>query len=379
LTTTFECRSKLQAVTLAKDSELRKWLVRLGLFVGLWTVFALMSGVSTYQHQLSYDKPVSWALAMRRSFKESYAFGFLAIGILALGRCVPLKAERLPRWLAVHVPVSILFVPVYVALVSWLEAGEQSVQTGAILTFSYLFGKLISGYFVGALFMYWVVVLGQLVWSSYQRSRQQEMEQAELRRQLVEARLDALRMQLNPHFLFNTLHTISALIHENPEAADQVVARLSELLRQSLDQSKAQEVPLHQELAFLDRYLEIEQTRFAERLDVQREVATDVKDALVPFLILQPLVENAIRHGIEQREEKGRLAIRAQRQNGRLELSVTDNGNGLPETDDAPREGIGLSNTRSRLRHLYGDDQTLELHSVAGGGLEARISIPYRQ
>jgi sensor histidine kinase YesM len=137
-------------------------------------------------------------------------------------------------------------------------------------------------------------------------------------------------------------------------------------------------VPLRDELAFLDRYLEIEQTRFGDRLTVERTIEPDSQDALVPCLILQPLVENAIRHGIEQREETGRLAISARRENGVLELSISDNGTGLPEDADARREGIGLSNTRSRLQHLYGDKQQLELKPAPGGGLEARITIPYR-
>jgi LytS/YehU family sensor histidine kinase len=168
------------------------------------------------------------------------------------------------------------------------------------------------------------------------------------------------------------------LIHENPEAADRVLARLSELLRLSLDQTKPQEVPLSEELAFLDRYLEIEQTRFSDRLSIDKEIAPETRDALVPYLILQPLVENAIRHGIEPREDHGKLAIRARRNNGSLELQVTDNGAGLPDKGDrSVREGIGLSNTRSRLRHLYGDKSRLELMSAQGGGLEARIEIPF--
>ncbi len=354
-----------------------RWF-RVGLFIALWTVLALAEAGSTYVAQLKYDKPVTWDLALRRSFKEWYALGFLSIGILWLCNRVRLESVQFKKWFATHFIASLVFAPVSVALCSWLMAGERSVQDGSILTFSFLFKKLSIHYAVFELIIYWMVVLGHLGWSSYQRYRDHELEAAELHRQLVEARLEALRMQLNPHFLFNTLHTISALLHENPEAADRVVARLSELLRVSLDQSKAQEVPLSEELAFLDRYLEIEQTRFGDRLKVERIIEPGSQDALVPCLILQPLVENAIRHGIEQREEAGRLAISTRRDNGVLTLSVSDNGNGLPEDADAPREGIGLSNTRSRLHHLYGESQKLELKRVPGGGLEVRITIPYR-
>src|SRR5205085_1761092 len=206
-----------------------------------------------------------------------------------------------------------------------------------------------------------------------------EVEAAQLQRELVEARLDALRMQLNPHFLFNTLHAISALIHDNPDAADRVVARLSELLRLSLDQTKPQQVPLSEELPFLDRYLEIEQTRFAERLTIEKHIAPDAQQALVPYLILQPLVENAIRHGIEPREDVGLVQICAQRRNGHLELRVRDDGDGLDsKTQAKSHEGIGLSNTRARLHHLYGERCRLELIAVNGGGFEAKIEIPFR-
>jgi LytS/YehU family sensor histidine kinase len=227
--------------------------------------------------------------------------------------------------------------------------------------------------------MYWLVVFAHLGWQYYLRYQEREIETAQLQRELVEARLETLRMQLNPHFLFNTLHAVSGLIHDNPEAADRIIARLSELLRLTLDQSKPQEVPLNEELAFLDRYLEIEQTRFSERLKIEKSIAPEVQQALVPYLILQPLVENAIRHGIEPREEKGLLRICASRRNGRLELSVVDNGNGLAEKQEMPgRRGIGLSNTRSRLSHLYGENFSLELAKVDGGGLEARVEIPFR-
>jgi len=362
-----------------KDSQLRKWALRVGFCFAICTVLALQETVSNYQTMMKIGKPITWSHALRQPLKMWYAFGVFSFGIVCLCKRIRVQTSGFGRWVAKHLGVSLLFALGFAAVLAWLIAGERSVHDASVLKFDYLFKKYATGDIVWFMMMYWMVALGHLGWSSYQRERDHELEEAELRQQLVEARLDALRMQLNPHFLFNTLHTISALIHENPEAADRVVARLSELLRLSLDQSKAQEVPLHQELAFLDRYLEIEQTRFADRLKVDRAIEPGVQDALVPFLILQPLVENAIRHGIEQREEKGRLGITARQNNGVLALSVSDNGSGL--ADDNPEgfrgEGIGLSNTRSRLRHLYGNDQKLELQSVPGGGLEVRITIPY--
>jgi LytS/YehU family sensor histidine kinase len=184
-------------------------------------------------------------------------------------------------------------------------------------------------------------------------------------------------MQLNPHFLFNTLHAISALVHKDVEAADRMIARLSDLLRYALESTDAQEVPLRQELGFLNRYLEIEQTRFGDRLTVRLDIAPETLDALVPNLVLQPLVENAIRHGIEPRAKPGRIDLRARRENGRLKLEVCDNGVGLP-SGRIPEEGVGLSNTRARLQQLYGEGHCFELGDAPGGGLMVSVELPFR-
>jgi LytS/YehU family sensor histidine kinase len=184
-------------------------------------------------------------------------------------------------------------------------------------------------------------------------------------------------MQLNPHFLFNSLHSVSALMHRDVELADRMLTQLGDLLRAALANSNTQEVPLRQELDFLLRYLEIEQTRFGDRLAVTMEIAPETLDAWVPNLILQPLVENAIRHGIEPHAKPGRIELRAHRQDGVLALEVCDTGPGLrgaPAT-----EGIGLSNTRARLRELYGAAHHFQLQDGSDGGLRVRLSIPFRR
>lgn len=361
-------------------SRFKKGLFWAGLVFGLYTLFALLSAVGAYVSQIGLDQPPPWVPLLRQELKDWYACGVLSVAVFWFCGRNRLEPGRTSRWVAVHLGASILFSCAYALLTAWLVAGERSIMyPGKILTFSYVIKAVGIHYCVMNLIMYWLVVFAHLGWDYYRRYREREVQTAELQRELVEARLAALRMQLNPHFLFNTLHAVSALIHENPEAADRVVARLSELLRLSLDQSKPQQVPLSEELAFLDRYLEIEQTRFADRLRVDKDIEPSVQQALVPYLILQPLVENAIRHGIEPREDPGHVGIRARRSNGRLELRVADNGAGLqPGASPSPREGIGLSNTRSRLRHLYGEDFRLELAEAAGGGLEARIDIPFR-
>ncbi len=186
-------------------------------------------------------------------------------------------------------------------------------------------------------------------------------------------------MQLHPHFLFNTLHAIWTLMHKDVETADRMLARLSDLLRITLENSGMQEVPLKQELAFLEPYLEIEQTRFGDRLSVQLDVEPDTLDALVPNLLLQPLVENAIRHGIAPRAAGGRIRISAKRENAKLRVQVRDNGAGIPESErEVLKEGVGLTNTRARLQQLYGAGHRLELHNAVDGGLEVTLELPFR-
>jgi two-component system LytT family sensor kinase len=344
-------------------------------FLAFFTLMSLISATQSYVIQLTWDKPVEWSLALRRSFKEWYAYALLALVALLLAR----RTFTLRRWawVTLHSLSALGFALLHVVLISWLMAGETSVQTGETLTFTTLFEKLVLHYLFVNFSMYWIAIFAHLGWVYYLRYRERELQAVELQRELAESRLAALRMELNPHFLFNTLHAVSSLIHTNPPAADKVVARLSELLRLTLDQSKPQEVPLREELEFLEKYLSIEQTRFEDRLVVIREITPEAARANVPYLILQPLVENAIRHGIEPRETAGQLKIQASVCDGQLHLVVKDNGEGLKDPGAAGRAGIGLSNVRSRLRQLYGDAARLELLNVPEGGVEARITLPY--
>jgi len=354
------------------------------LLVGfIFALCSLLSGLSVLQVYIcdaDLDRRTALGSLIHQEFKDWYAIGLVSLGVIGFARRHTLKPGATGRWVAIHFGAAAVFAAVYAVFTSWLVAGERSVMhPGQILTFDYLLRTYWVHYVLLFLIVYWLVVFAHLGWHYYRGYREHEMRSVQLQNELVEAKLQALRMQLNPHFLFNTLHAISALIHENPQAADRVLARLSELLRLSLDQTKPQEVPLSEEMAFLDRYLDIEQTRFAERLTIEKDIQPETQSALVPYLILQPLVENAIRHGIEPREEPGVLSIRAARKNGHLELKVTDNGTGLPLKSQSPDStGIGLANTRSRLRHLYGENCQFELSPAEGGGLEARIEIPFR-
>jgi two-component system LytT family sensor kinase len=194
----------------AQDSSIKRRWLWLAVFVGAWTALALVVSVETYIGQLNYDKPVSWALAIRRSFKEIYSCAFLSLGILWLCRRLHFAPNRRARWILTHLLGAVVFCVSQVALVSWLEAGEPSVQTGEILTFSYLFRMLSVHYAVVNFIVYWIFVLGHLGWQYYRAYGERERQAAALAAELVQARLQTLRMQLNPHFLFNTLNTISA-------------------------------------------------------------------------------------------------------------------------------------------------------------------------
>jgi two-component system LytT family sensor kinase len=204
-------------------------------------------------------------------------------------------------------------------------------------------------------------------------ARRLQAEAAELHAQLADARLNALRTQLNPHFLFNTLNAISTLVEEDPRGARRMIARLSDLLRHTLEGDE-QEIPLARELEMLLRYLDIMEVRFQDKLEVSIETETSLDDALVPNLVLQPLVENAFRHGLAMRQTVGRVAVRVVRDDGDLVLTVRDNGRGPAKE---VREGVGLANTRARLTQLYGARQRLALTAAEGGGALVEVRFPY--
>jgi len=227
--------------------------------------------------------------------------------------------------------------------------------------------------------IYWCVVCGCWVMSHLQETRERERRSLELEARLTQANLQALKMQLQPHFLFNALNAVSSLIHDNPKAADDVVGALSQFLRMSLEVSSQNEVPLPKELEFVNRYLDIQQARFGDRLRIRREIDPDAADAAVPPLLLQPLVENSIRHGIEARESGGVVTIRIQRLGQMLRLEVCDDGGGFNGRQLlAAGQGIGLSNTKARLQALYGERHQFRLTANSPTGACATIEIPFR-
>ncbi len=316
---------------------------------------------------------------------EYTVWGLLTPGIFWLSRRFGLEGGHLLRHLVLHALVALF------AAMALNTFGFATfyvlVQVELPRPFSFV-NSLFSVYFLDELIIYLLVLAIGFARDYFLRYQehlteavQLRTQAAELHAQLAEARLQALRMQINPHFLFNTLHAVSSLVERDPRGVRRMIARLSELLRYTLAGSSAQEVPLHQELTFLNGYLEIQQIRFQGKLEVQQEVGPDVLEALVPNLILQPLVENAIKHGVSKADGRGRIDVRVRREGEILHLSVCDSGPGLAPAagDGVPEasEGVGLSNTRERLENLYGAAQRLTLEPAEGGGLCARITLPY--
>ncbi|MBK7998260.1 MAG: histidine kinase [Verrucomicrobia bacterium] len=349
-----------------------KWIL---LFL-FWTVLGLAFAGQHYLSRSKFGTPVSWNLAMGRALADWYVFALLSVPALWLGRRFPAAGPRWPQALAVHLLVSAAF------SIGWmcLRAGFEEWRTRGAedpVTFSAAFSQALGATFFFNLLVYWGIVAGQNAFTYYWKFHERELHAAALETRLTEARLQALQMQLNPHFLFNTLNAIASLMHKDVDAADRMIVRLSELLRYALDSTNEQEVPLRQELDFLGRYLDIQRARFGERLTIKHEVEDAAKEARVPNLILQPLVENAIEHGLEPQARSGEIVLRAFRRDGRLVLEVEDNGVGL-KSGMKPSEGIGLSNTRARLQQLYGASQRLDFVSSPSGGLMVRIEIPFR-
>jgi LytS/YehU family sensor histidine kinase len=239
-------------------------------------------------------------------------------------------------------------------------------------------GRAISQFHLDLL-IYGAIIGVSYAVSYYFRYREREFRASQLETQLAQAQLQTLKMQLQPHFLFNTLNGIAGLVRDSRnKAAVDMLAGLSDLLRYTLENAGKQEVPLKEELEFLELYLDIQQMRFSDRLKVEMHIEPEVLDAMVPNLILQPLVENAIRHGVSRRAASGTVGVSAKRENGSLLIRIYDDGLGLKRDDGAaPVAGVGLSNTRARLAQLYGERQSFSLAEREGGGAEAVLVMPF--
>jgi two-component sensor histidine kinase len=347
------------------------------IIVAGWTLFGLFFASQSYMTQVYWGRQASWADALWIWMPCGYSWAALTPAMLYLARRFPFKRDDWVRPLLIHtlaaVASSVFATAVYVLLRKLLLWNDPSAASPVAA-----FNRIIISEIHSGILIYISVAGISYALGYYRKYRERELRAAQLESQLAQARLDALRKQLQPHFLFNTLNTVSILIDEDTKAARNMLVRLSDLLRATLDRSKAHEVPLRQEIEFIEGYLEIERTRFQDRLTVEMEIDPGALDARVPDLILQPIVENAIRHGVAPRSRAGVIGIRAERLNGSLRLEVRDNGGGLhSEEEKTGNGGVGIANTRARLAHLYGADHRFEMRNLAGGGLLVDITIPF--
>jgi two-component system, LytTR family, sensor kinase len=360
---------------MVEEQPYRQHRLEAALIFAAWTVFGLILANQAFMMSELRGQPVTWMHALRHAMLDAYLWAFATLAIFWLARRFPLERGRMLRSIAVHVVAAIVL-----SLVRVLFMVELSQQVGWLTerNFTRQFWGTSHQYLI-----FYALLLGiahAVLFHGRYRERERAAERLAIG--LTEARLQALKMQLQPHFLFNTLNAISALIPAEAKPARRMVARLGDLLRISLDHEETQEVTLREELAFLEPYLEIEQARLEERLTVVMDIAPETLDARVPHLVLQPLVENAIRHGIAPRIEPGRVEISATGgADGRfLNLEVRDDGPGLDGDNHATtRKGVGLNNIRSRLEQLYDGAHRFELENQPGGGVIVRVSLPFRR
>jgi hypothetical protein len=295
--------------------------------------------------------------------------------VIALARRFPFRRGRILRAVAVHVPVAFVL-----SIAHAFIGGSFFVAMGFFPNREMPVPRLLGGMALGKLhnnlFTYFAIVAVTHALDLWRRYRERELLASRLEARLAEARLDVLRMQLQPHFLFNTLHAVSTLMHRDPAAADRTLARLSDLLRLAMEHNDARDVPLAREVEFLSGYLEIQQTRFGDRLRCRMHVDPAALDVRVPPLLLQPLVENAIRHGIGERAGGGTVAIDARVSDRTLAIEIHDDGVGYSEP--AGNGGRGVANTRARLQHAYGAAHRFEIGAAPSGGTIVRIEVPAR-
>jgi len=356
-------------------TRITKW----GLITLFWLGWSATCTTFAYSWRLAIDRPAPW-LAIAPMYFVAYAFwGPLFTPIACfLGHYFPLERGKWLRSILVHVLaapcVSLLHGLITTMLNPWVWP-EMSMKE----TFAHAFQRSVFMSLGDDIFFYWTVVFIMQGWMYYRRYRDRELRTSVLETQLARAQLQALKFQLHPHFLFNTLNSVSELMHYDVQVAERVITRLSDLLRMTLENVGTQEVTLRDEFEFVKGYLEIEQTRFQDRLKVTYDISPETLDARVPNLLLQPLVENAIRHGISKSSRPGLIWIRSEKKDGRLLLTVRDNGPGLKANGHSPTSnfGIGLSATRARLDVLYNANHSLALNNLPEGGLEVRVDVPY--
>lgn len=350
-------------------------LILRGLGVWLfWSLVGLAFASQVYLSSALLGRSIHWSQAISYALADWYVWAIVSAPVLWLARRFPPERGAVSRTAGIHlvgaIGCSLLYVLIRAAVGvahGWMI--DEPASYGEI------FRPLLVKTFPFNLLVYGVILSVSHALDYYRKYHERTVHTLELENHLTEARLQSLLRQLKPHFLFNTLNGIASLMHSDVDAADRMLVRLSELLRLTMAQSGQPLTTLRAELEFIEKYLDIERIRFRDRLTVEYDVRDDALDAATPNLILQPIVENAIRHGIEPHPRAGKITVRARRDSARLMIAVLDTGAGVPP-GGFTREGIGVANTRARLRELYGDQHRFEMSNRPEGGLQVLLEIP---
>ena len=352
-----------------------RWWLRWCFFFCVWTLLGVSFALSTYLGARQDNVQISWKRILSGYLADFYLWGMLSPLIFLLARRFELR-KNFPRNVLIHLGASIVLSGFVISAASPLVWYLGYVNTARNPTLAILWrnNAFSAYYFHQGLTIYWTTLVVAHALYYYRGLRQKEAQTARLTAQLAQAQLQALKMQIHPHFLFNTLNSIAALLHKDVEAADRMIARLGDFLRLTLKSSDAQIVDFEQELEFLKCYLDIEHIRFQDRLTVELDIDSHALTAMVPNLILQPIVENAVRHGVARQTNPGHITIRARREGERLIMRVEDNGPGLKVNSNG--SGIGISNTRARLEQFYGSDFSFQITNSAGRGASVTLDIP---
>lgn len=352
-------------------------LVRLGIIWGMWTIAALFFSTQVFMMYYSERQPIPYAKAFLVQGSACYLWALVTPLVLWLARRFRIDRNQWLRKVVLHLLFSVVLVSTMIALhflVYMILVGRASSITPLRL-FGYVYPNLDRW-----LLLYWFIFLMSHAFNYYNSYRKGELKASQLHTQLVQSQLEALKMQVQPHFLFNTLHSISAMLSKDTEGARKMITRLGDFLRLTLENSGSMEVTLQQEIEFLNGYLEIERIRFRDRLTTDIKIDPGVLEVRVPNLILQPIVENAMRHAVGN-SRSGHVEITAVPSNGAVLIEVKDNGPGLQvdrEFEARRGKGLGLANTQARLVGLYGTAARFEMLNRPSGGLTVTIEIPRR-
>lgn len=364
----------------------RTWRGSSSVGIRFWTVFGLWSGygvfnmVVVHYRSMLFGKPMSWTDCALYELTFAWIWAAVTPLVLSLSKRFPLGRGQSARNGAVHL-AGAFFCAVLTKTV-WDFTALPFVAPSMVPVDLDTFLKSVMRALDFGVLHYLIILVCHHALEYYRKYEDGRLRASQLEAKLANAQLHALKMQLHPHFLFNTLHSISELVHDDPARAETMIVRLSDFLRLTLDHVGVPQVPVEEEIDFLRRYLDIEKMRFEDRLTVEWDIDPTIRHVSVPNLILQPLVENAIKHGLSRNTDEGVLRISCKADDGKLSMKVFNNGpapqRATVNLQEPVREGVGLNNTRSRLERIYGGDHHIDFRHSAEGGFEVTIRIPIR-